>query len=353
MKLTNYEKADALVISAPSVNPPHQTERPQRSDEDAVSAYMSQSYIRVAVSDTIAAVKLTLREKLESEQIPTYLYVLDEDNYLNGILPVKALLTAAEDMFVADVMRQTYFSVSPEQSRHDVYELINNSGIDTVPVVQFGKLAGILRPQDIAELIEDENTQDAALQGGSLPLDEPYLSTSPFTLWRKRAVWLLMLFVAEAYTGTVLKAFEEQLEAAISLAFFIPLLIGTGGNSGTQITSTLVRAMALGEVSLRNIGAVLRKELSTSLLVAFTMGCAGMIRAWFLGVGPEVMMVVSLTLVCITVWSAIVSSIIPMVLKRLKVDPAVVSAPFIATLIDGTGLIIYFEMAKLIMTDLV
>ena len=256
-------------------------------------------------------------------------------------------------MFVADVMRQTYFSVSPEQSRHDVYELINNSGIDTVPVVQFGKLAGILRPQDIAELIEDENTQDAALQGGSQPLDEPYLSTSPFTLWRKRAVWLLMLFVAEAYTGTVLKAFEEQLEAAISLAFFIPLLIGTGGNSGTQITSTLVRAMALGEVSLRNIGAVLRKELSTSLLVAFTMGCAGMIRAWFLGVGPEVMMVVSLTLVCITVWSAVVSSIIPMVLKRLKVDPAVVSAPFIATLIDGTGLIIYFEMAKLIMTDLV
>ena len=318
-----------------------------------VSAYMSQAYIRVTVSDTIAAVKRTLREELEGEQIPTYLYVLDEDNYLNGILPVKALLTAAEDMFVADVMRQTYFSVSPEQSRHEVYELINNSGIDTVPVVQFGKLAGILRPQDIAELIEDENTQDAALQGGSQPLDEPYLSTSPFTLWRKRAVWLLMLFVAEAYTGTVLKAFEEQLEAAISLAFFIPLLIGTGGNSGTQITSTLVRAMALGEVSLRNIGAVLRKELSTSLLVAFTMGCAGMIRAWFLGVGPEVMMVVSLTLVCITVWSAVVSSIIPMVLKRLKVDPAVVSAPFIATLIDGTGLIIYFEMAKLIMTDLV
>ena len=314
---------------------------------------MSQAYIRVTVSDTIAAVKRTLREELEGEQIPTYLYVLDEDNYLNGILPVKTLLTAAEDMFVADVMRQTYFLVSPEQSRHEVYELINNSGIDTVPVVQFGKLAGILRPQDIAELIEDENTQDAALQGGSQPLDEPYLSTSPFTLWRKRAVWLLMLFVAEAYTGTVLKAFEEQLEAAISLAFFIPLLIGTGGNSGTQITSTLVRAMALGEVSLRNIGAVLRKELSTSLLVAFTMGCAGMIRAWFLGVGPEVMMVVSLTLVCITVWSAVVSSIIPMVLKRLKVDPAVVSAPFIATLIDGTGLIIYFEMAKLIMTDLV
>lgn len=353
MKLTHYEKADALVMTTPSVNPPHQTERQTHTDEDAVSAYMSQAYIRVAVSDTIAQVKHVLREKLDGEQIPTYLYVLDEDNYLNGILPVKALLTSGEELFVAEVMRQNYFFVSPEQTRHDVYELINNSGIDTVPVVQFGKLAGILRPQDIAELIEDENTQDAALQGGSQPLDKPYLSTSPVTLWRKRAVWLLMLFVAEAYTGTVLKAFEDQLEAAISLAFFIPLLIGTGGNSGTQITSTLVRAMALGEVGLRNIGAVLRKELTTSLMVAFTMGCAGMIRAWFLGVGPEIMIVVSLTLVCITVWSAVVSSIIPMVLQRLKVDPAVVSAPFIATLIDGTGLIIYFEIARHVMTDLV
>ncbi len=109
-------------------------------------------------------------------------------------------------------MRHNYFSVAPEQSRHDVYDLINHSGLDMIPVVQFGKLMGVLRPQDIAELIEDENTLDAQLQGATTPLDEPYLTTSPVTLWRKRVVWLLMLFVAEAYTGTVLKAFEEQLK---------------------------------------------------------------------------------------------------------------------------------------------
>lgn len=119
-----------------------------------------------------------------------------------------------------------------------------------------GRRAG---EREIARLVEDENTEDAQRQGASLPLDKPYLETSPWALWRKRSVWLLMLFVAEAYTGNVLKAFEDQLEAAIALAFFIPLLIGTGGNSGTQITSTLVRAMALGEVSLRNLGAVIRK----------------------------------------------------------------------------------------------
>lgn len=136
-----------------------------------------------------------------------------------------------------------------------------------------------MHAQDIAELIKDENTQDAPLQGATLPLEVPYMSTSSIILWRKRVVWLLMLFVAEAYTGTVLKAFSDQLESAISLAFFIPLLTGTGGNSGSQITSTLVRAMALGEVSLCNLGAVLKKEIFTSFLIALTIGCVGIFRA--------------------------------------------------------------------------
>ncbi|ELX8378538.1 magnesium transporter [Providencia vermicola] len=354
MTFTTQNKAGSVAIAQSAMKGArlntNNTQQP-KIDDATVSAYMSQSYLPVSIADSVDCVKKNLIEHLEGEQIPTYLFVVDQENYLNGILSVKSLLAAEENLLVSDIMRHNYFSVSPEQSRHDVYDLINHSGLDMIPVVQFGKLMGVLRPQDIAELIEDENTLDAQLQGATTPLEEPYLATSPVTLWRKRVVWLLMLFVAEAYTGTVLKAFEEQLEAAISLAFFIPLLIGTGGNSGTQITSTLVRAMALGEVSLRNLGAVLKKEVSTSFLVAITIGAAALIRAWILGVGAEVTIVVSLTIVAITMWSAIVSSIIPMVLKKLKVDPAVVSAPFIATFIDGTGLIIYFEIAKLVMTE--
>ncbi|AFH92692.1 TPA: magnesium transporter [Providencia stuartii] len=354
MTFTTQNKAGSVAIAQSAMKGArlnnNNTQQP-KIDDATVSAYMSQSYLPVSIADSVACVKKNLIEHLDGEQIPTYLFVVDQENYLNGILSVKSLLAADEGLLVSDIMRHNYFSVAPDQSRHDVYDLINHSGLDMIPVVQFGKLMGVLRPQDIAELIEDENTLDAQLQGATTPLEEPYLATSPITLWRKRVVWLLMLFVAEAYTGTVLKAFEEQLEAAISLAFFIPLLIGTGGNSGTQITSTLVRAMALGEVSLRNLGAVLKKEVSTSFLVAVTIGAAALIRAWILGVGAEVTIVVSLTIVAITMWSAIVSSIIPMVLKKLKVDPAVVSAPFIATFIDGTGLIIYFEIAKLVMTE--
>lgn len=355
MKFTTQNKMDAVLVADTSLNSPQNKSTQEHynrlKDDTTVSAYMSQSYIAISIADSVENVKVQLVNDLKDELIPTYLYVVDKDNYLNGILPVKALLTAKNDLFVSDIMRQTFFSVSPEQNRHDVYQLISHSGLDSVPVMHFGKLVGVLRPQDIAELIEDENTLDAQMQGATSPLEQPYLETSPVTLWRKRVVWLLMLFVAEAYTSTVLHAFEDRLEAAISLAFFIPLLIGTGGNSGTQITSTLVRAMALGEVSLRNVWAVLRKEITTSLMVAATMGIAGFVRAWFLGVGMEVMIVVGLTLISITVWSAVVSSIIPMVLKRLNVDPAVVSAPFIATLIDGTGLIIYFEIASHVMSE--
>lgn len=355
MKFNTQNKMDAVLVADASLNTPQnnstQDQYNRLKDDATVSAYMSQSYIAVSIADSIEYVKAQLVNDLKDELIPTYLYVVDKDNYLNGILPVKSLLTAANELFVSDVMRQTFFSVSPEQNRHDVYQLISHSGLDSVPMMHFGKLVGVLRPQDIAELIEDENTLDAQMQGATSPLEQPYLETSPVTLWRKRVVWLLMLFVAEAYTSTVLHAFEDRLEAAISLAFFIPLLIGTGGNSGTQITSTLVRAMALGEVSLRNIWSVLRKEITTSIMVALTMGIAGFVRAWFLGVGMEVMIVVGLTLISITVWSAIVSSVIPMVLKRLGIDPAVVSAPFIATLIDGTGLIIYFEIASHVMSE--
>ncbi len=180
-----------------------------------------------------------------------------------------------------------------------------------------------------------------AAAGKTVPRDQPLDAVE------KRSVWLLLLFVAEAYTSSVLQHFEEALESAIALAFFIPLLIGTGGNSGTQITSTLVRSMALGEVRLRDMGRVIRKEVSTSFLIALTAGhrraaCAHRM----MGIGMEITLIVSLTLVCITLWSAIVSSVIPMVLKRIGIDPAVVSAPFIATLIDGTGLIIYFKIAQ-------
>jgi magnesium transporter len=214
-----------------------------------------------------------------------------------------------------------------------------------VPVVEKGELVGCLMEKEIAHLLEDDVTEDAQRQGRRCRWKSP--------IWKpargrcgKNVRYGCCCSLSPKPIPAACYSILRALESAIALAFFIPLLIGTGGNSGTQITSTLVRSMALGEVRLRDMGRVIRKEVSTSLLIAITLGLAGCLRAWMMGIGMEITLIVSLTLVCITLWSAVVSSVIPLTLKRVGIDPAVVSAPFIATLIDGTGLIIYFKIAQ-------
>ena len=315
-------------------------------DGDAIAQYMRTDFITLPEQLSVHEARERFVSQLTSDDIPGQVFVV-AGRKLRGSLSIKKLLQESDTTQpIRYLMDSCLFRVKPDDERQQVVAELGERGLNLVPVVEKGELVGCLMEKEIAHLLEDEVTEDAHLQGATLPLEKPYLEISPWTLWKKRSVWLLLLFVAEAYTSSVIQHFEEALESAIALAFFIPLLIGTGGNSGTQITSTLVRAMALGEVGLRDLGRILRKEMSTAVLVAITLGTAGCIRAWMMGIGPEITFIVSLTLVCVTLWSAVVSSVIPLVIKRLGIDPAVVSAPFIATLIDGTGLIIYFKIAQ-------
>ncbi|STV85969.1 magnesium transporter [Klebsiella michiganensis] len=243
-------------------------------------------------------------------------------------------------------MDSCLFRVRPDDPRPQWSPSWPSAGLDLVPVVEKGELVGCLMEKEIAHLLEDDVTEDAQRQGATLPAGKALPGNQPVGAVEKTFGMAAAALCRRSLYSSVLQHFEEALESAIALAFFIPLLIGTGGNSGTQITSTLVRSMALGEVRLRDMGRVIRKEVSTSLLIAITLGLAGCLRAWMMGIGMEITLIVSLTLVCITLWSAVVSSVIPLTLKRVGIDPAVVSAPFIATLIDGTGLIIYFKIAQ-------
>ncbi|MEX3019703.1 magnesium transporter [Kluyvera sp. STS39-E] len=313
---------------------------------DIISGYMTRDYISLPEHLNVKEARERFLQILNDDHFPCAIFVVAGDS-LRGILSTRKLLQASDDnQPLTQLISTTLYHVGPQDDRTIAAELIEKHHLTLLPVIENGKLIGCLNEKEIARLLADEVTEDAQLQGATLPLDKPYLEISPVVLWKKRAVWLLLLFIAEAYTSSVIQHFEEALESAIALAFFIPLLIGTGGNSGTQITSTLVRAMALGEVGMRDLGRILRKEMSTAVLVAITLGTAGCIRAWMMGIGPEITLIVSITLVCVTLWSAVVSSVIPLVIKRLGIDPAVVSAPFIATLIDGTGLIIYFKIAQ-------
>lgn len=271
---------------------------------------------------------------------------------LLGAVSFRDLVLAAPDRPVDDLMRRDVVHVAPTADQERAARLLRRHHLTALPVVDDGRLLGVLTPDDVADIVEEEATEDAVRQGGAQPLDMPYLRATPWMLWRKRIPWMLALFVAEMYTGTVLRAFEEELETVIALAFFVPLLIGTGGNAGTQITATLIRAMAVGEVRLRDLGRVLRKEVSTGALIAVTIAAAGLLRAWTLGVGWEVALTVAVAAAAIILWSSLVASVLPLALRRIGVDPAVVSGPMITTLVDGTGLIIYFEVAKLLISSL-
>lgn len=271
---------------------------------------------------------------------------------LLGAVSFRDLVLAAPDRPVDELVRRDVVQVAPTADQERAARLLHRHHLAALPVVDDGRLLGVLTRDDVADIVEEEATEDAVRQGGAQPLDVPYLRASPWMLWRKRVPWMLALFVAEMYTGTVLRAFEDELETVIALAFFVPLLIGTGGNAGTQITATLIRAMAVGEVRLRDVGRVLRKEVGTGVLVAASIAVVGWVRAWTLGVGPEVAMTVAVSAAAIILWSSLVASVLPLLLRRVGVDPAVVSGPLITTLVDGTGLIIYFEVARLLIGSL-
>jgi magnesium transporter len=208
-------------------------------------------------------------------------------------------------------------------------------------------LLGIITEDDVADVLQAEATEDIERLGGSQPLNIPYRLASVPLLVRRRVIWLLGLAVlSAAYTGLVLQSFQAELAEVVALSFFIPLLIGTGGNIGSQTVTLIVRAMALNEVALRDIWWVVFKEARVSLVLGGVMAIAAFVWAFVLGVSPTVGVVVALTVVAICLTAATVAAALPLVLRRLRIDPAVVSAPLITTLVDGTGLIIYFEIAR-------
>lgn len=325
--------------------------------QDSVAAHMVPEALTVRPAMTIGQAVAALRDDAATSRSDSrtgaYVYVTDDDNRLLGVVAFRDLVLSDPHDTVSALTNSDVLSVSPLTDAEEAAQALMDHNLVAVPVVDAdNRLLGILTENTAGDITEEEVTEDAERQGGSEPLEVPYLRASPWLLWRKRIGWLLLLFVAEAYTGTVLRHFEEEMEAVVALAFFIPLLIGTGGNTGTQITTTLVRAMATGQVRLRDVPAVLAKEMSTGMMIALTMALAALIRSWMLGVGPEITLTVCLTVAAIVLWSSFVASILPPVLKKVRVDPAVVSAPMIATIVDGTGLIIYFMIAHATLSQL-
>ena len=331
-------------------------EHAEAQDVRELLAYPPESAAGIMTTDFVAvAPYLTADEALaqlgrvadEAETI-YYVYVTDPSSgRLLGVLSLRSLVLSPRWKLVSQLMNADVTRIRADADQETAARLLDRHNYLALPVVEEDdRLLGIITADDAADVLLEEAGEDIERLGGSQPLDEPYLRASIRHLFRKRIGWLLILFVAEAYTGTVLRHFEDTLTEMVALAFFIPLLIGTGGNTGTQITTTLTRALAMGQLGLGDAFRVLLKEWGTALLLGLVMASAALIRAWTLGVGTEVGLVVAVTAGCIVLWASTVAAVLPLALHRLKLDPAVVSGPFITTIVDGTGLILYFEIAK-------
>jgi magnesium transporter len=291
-----------------------------------------------------------IRKVGHEAEIVSYIYVTGTRGELMGIVSLKEIILAPPQTHLIDIATTEFISVPAEMEQEEVAQILSRYNFYALPVVDHQRrLIGIITYDDVVDVIHEEATEDIHKLGGSQPLDEPYFKTSIFSLYKKRIVWLMILFVGGAYTATVLESYQSTLDQVVALSFFIPLLIGTGGNTGSQIVSTLVRALGIGEVKFGDLFRVMRKEMLTGLFLGLSLGVIGLVRAAMMGVETSIGYVVALSALFIVLWSSIVSAILPLVLHRLKIDPAVVSGPLITTLVDGTGLIIYLSIAKVIL----
>ena len=311
---------------------------------------MTTEFVALREGMTVDEALQFLRRAGQAANAVFYLYVTDAAGRLAGVTNLRDLVLSPASRRVSEITRREVVSVAATDDQEQAARMLRESGFVALPVLGDDKrMVGVITADDVAEVIEEEASEDIERLGGSQPLEEPYLTASLWHLFRKRILWLLVLFAAEAYTGNVLRFYEGEVAKVVALTFFIPLLIGTGGNTGSQVVSTLVRALAVGEVTMRDIFRVFTRELMVGSMLAVAMGAAAYIRAFTLGVGPGLGEVVALTAFCVVVWAAVVASVLPLVLTRFKLDPAVASGPFIATIVDGTGLVIYFSIAKVVL----
>jgi magnesium transporter len=304
---------------------------------------------RMSVGEALKHIRQVAQEK---ESIYAC-YIMDPDtDRLLGAVSLRDLVMAELDRPVTEVMRRRPVTVNALDDQELVAKKIGKYNLLAVPVLEEdGSVVGFVTVDDVIDVLIEEQTEDilrmAAVEPGAL--DKPYFDNPMFRVVRKRIGWLLLLFVAGTLTSAVLHRFEHELATVVALAFFIPLLIGTGGNAGAQTTMTVIRSLSLGEVGVSHAWRVVVREATTGMLVGVMVGVVAFGQALLWRASWALALTVAVTMFAICVWSTTVGSLIPIAAERAGVDPAVLSAPLITTLVDATGLIIYFTIAKLIL----
>ncbi|WP_439882846.1 magnesium transporter [Pontibacter sp. MBLB2868] len=328
--------------------------------EKSIARLMTPYYIQTKKSWTVRQTLDNIKKHGKKAETLNHVYVVDKNNMLIDDIRIGKLLMAQEDQTIDELMDYHFVSLTTTMSRDEAIEQFNKYDRAVMPVVsEKGVLVGIVTFDDIFDEIERRDTEDIQKFGGLEALELSYTETPLLTLVRKRASVLLILFLGEMLTASAMSYFEEEISTAVVLALFIPLIISSGGNSGSQAATLIVRAMAIKELDIRDWWYVMRKEVFSGLLLGFILGTVGFLRiilwqqAGLYDYGPYASLIgatVGLSLIGIVLWGTLSGSMIPFLLQKLGLDPATSSAPFVATLVDVTGLIIYFSIAASILS---
>jgi magnesium transporter len=332
--------------------------------EDSVGRLMTPDFIQVKEDWTVQHVLDYVREYGRDSETLNFVYVVDERGKLIDDVRMREFLLRPLTAKVSDIRDQSFVALNVGDSQQDALNVFRKYDRAALPVVDSsGVLVGIVTADDMLDVAEKEATEDIQKFGGMEALEEPYMRIPVWRMVRKRAGWLVILFLGEMLTATAMANYQEELAKALVLALFLPLIISSGGNSGSQASTLMIRAMALGEVTLRDWWRVMGREVQAGLSLGLILGAIGIMRvgAWAI-IGeqyfhqqpygahwPLVALTVGIALVGVVLWGTLSGSMLPFLLRRVGADPATSSAPFVATLVDVTGLIIYFSIAMVLM----
>jgi magnesium transporter len=344
-----FRKRRAQIQSA--MNPQHFADirRLMRYPVHSAGRMMTEKFVRVAANWRAGETLTRLRRMNANVETLTNLYVVDKADKLLGVVSLREVVVGAPRKRLRELMNTRLISVAPEADREEVARLISHYDYLAMPVLdRGGRMLGLITVDDVIDVLAAENAEDLLKFGavGSGLADEPYFSVPIKTVVTRRVGWLLLLFVAGTFTASVLQFFERELAAVVALSFFIPLLIGTGGNTGAQTVSTLIRGLSTGDVQMKDVWRVIRREALSGLLLGSVLGIVAYLRARFWSPDPSLAVAVAMAIVAICIWANTIAALIPLLAHRFKIDPAAVSAPLITTLVDATGLAIYLFIAK-------
>jgi magnesium transporter len=323
--------------------------------EGSVGRLMTPDYISVQIDWTVEEVIQEIRENGKDSETIDVIYVVDDEGKFIDDVRIREIILASPDKKIGDIIDNRFIALHVNDDQEVANQTFKMNNRVALPVVDDNNLLlGIVTIDDVLWVANEEFSEDMQKMGGTEALDEPYLEMPLLKLFKKRVVWLIVLFVGEMLTATAMGYFEDEIAKAVVLALFVPLIISSGGNSGSQASTLIIQAMVVGEISVKDWWRVMRRELIQGLLLGSVLGIIGSIRiiAWA-SVFPDVYgshyatiaIAVGISLLGVVIWGTLIGSMFPMILKRLGADPAVSSAPFVATLVDVTGLIIYFSVA--------